>query len=209
MKKSLVISFFWVTASVMVGLSCAILSGCAPSTSAPITNSFSDPNAPYTANVSGLYQVSAYGTVGSWTGIDIKWKDSAGIIRAMSGYAGKPVLLSFWTTRPDTGAWEEYSLDSVQTDLGDSVRILTVAEDNNYSNNFIGVYNYVTSNKIRSQVIVDSGQFAHIQYSELANGNLGVPETFVLRPNGSIMLYILGYDSEHVLDSLARAAYVH
>ncbi|HET6400467.1 MAG TPA: hypothetical protein VFH95_03625 [Candidatus Kapabacteria bacterium] len=181
--------------------------GCAPSTSAPITNSFSNPNAPDTLNVSGLYEVSPYGTVGSWTGIDIKWKDSAGIVRAMSGYAGKVVLLSFWITTPDTGAWVEYALDSVQKDLGDSVRIVTVAEDGGNSNNFTTVYKYVSSNKIRAQVIVDSGQFAHVQYSELANGNLGVPETFILRPNGSIMQYIEGYDSEPVLDSLARAAY--
>ena len=183
--------------------------GCAPSTSAPITNSFSNPNAAYTANVSGLYQVSPYGTTGSWTGIDLKWKDSVGIIRAMSGYAGKVVLLSFWITRPDTGAWVEYSLDSVQRDLGDSVRIVTVAEDDNYPDNFTSVYNYVKANKISLQVVLDSLEFAHVQYSELVNPDLGLPETFVLRPNGSIMLYVQGYDSEHVLDSLARAAYIH
>ena len=181
--------------------------GCAPSTSAPITNSFSNRNAPDTANVSGLFEVSPYGTVGSWTGIDLKWKDSTGIVRAMSSDSGKVVLLSFWITRPDTGAWVEYSLDSVQQDLGDSVGIVTVAEDDNYSDNFTSVYDYVKTNKIPLQVVLDSLEFAHVQYSELANGDLGLPETFVMRPNGSIMNFFEGYTSEHFLDSAARAAY--
>jgi hypothetical protein len=193
--------------SLIAAASIGLNAGCAPSTSAPITNSFSNLNASDTLNVSGLYEVSPYGTVGSWTGIDIKWKDSVGIIRAMSGYSGKVVLLSFWITTPAAGTWVEYALDSVQRDLGDSVGIVTVAEDESYPNNFTGVYNYVAANKIRSQVIVDSGQFAHIQYAELANGNLGVPETFVLRPNGSIMQFLEGYNSKRVLDSAVRAAY--
>ncbi|HEX5316446.1 MAG TPA: TlpA disulfide reductase family protein, partial [Candidatus Kapabacteria bacterium] len=193
--------------SLLAAASLGFNTGCAPSTSAPIANSFSNPNAAYKANVSELDQVSPYGTVGSWTGIDIKWKDSAGVVRALSGYSGKVVLLSFWITTPAPGTWVEHALDSVQTDLGDSVRIVTVAEDESYPNNFTGVYNFVTSGKIRSQVIVDSTNFAHIQYAELANGNLGVPETFVLRPNGSIMQYLEAYNSEHILDSAARAAY--
>ncbi len=181
--------------------------GCSPDASSNSSINFTNANAPYSKNVSGMYQLLSYGTVGTWRGIDIKWKDSSDYIRALSGYAGKAVLLSFWVTVPDTGAWEEPSLDSVQHDLGDSVGIVTVAEDDIYSNNFQSVYNYVTANKISVQVVVDSDQFADIAYSGLANGNLALPETFILKPNGTVLNYAIGYQPERVLDSLVRAAY--
>ncbi len=190
-------------------LALAIVSGCAPSTSSTLTNSLSNPNARFSDNVSELYSVAPYGTVGSWSGIDLKWKDSAGIIRALSGYTGKPVLLTFWVTRPDTGAWELPTLDSVQNDLGDSVRIVTVAEDDNFTDNFQAVLNYVTTHHLHSQVLVDSMEFAHIQYAEQVNPDLGLPETFIISRNGytSNPAYFIGYLPAHSLDSIVRATY--
>ena len=180
--------------------------GCAPSTSSPsATTSFTNTDASYTANVSGIYELASYGTVGSWTGIDIKWKNSSGIIQAMSAYgdSGKPVLLSFWATTNATDASEEPALDSVQKDLGDSVGIVTIGENNNFQ----AFYNYDTLNKIHVQIVVDSAGLTNIQYVELTNGSIAWPETFVLKPNGSIMIAEEGYVTTHVLDSLARAAY--
>jgi hypothetical protein len=177
--------------------------GCAPSTSTPsATTSFTNTDAPYTANVSGIYELASYGTVGSWTGIDIKWKGIDKIV-AMSSYAGKPVLLSFWAITPATAAAEIPALDSVQKDLGDSVGIVTIGENNTFQ----AFYNYDTLNKIQVQIVVDSAGLANVQYSELADGKIVWPETFVLKPNGSIMIAEEGYLTTHVLDSLARAAY--
>ncbi len=154
-------------------------------------------------NVSGIYELSNYGTVGSWTGVDIKWKNSQGNIQALSGYSGKPVLLSFWATTPVAAAAEESTLDSVQKDLGDSVGIVTVGENNNFQT----FYNYATANKITVQIVVDSLELTNDQYAAMANSNVVWPETFVLKPNGTAMIAEEGYVTEHALDSLVRAAY--
>jgi hypothetical protein len=186
----------------------AITVGCAPSTSTTANGSFTNTDAEYSANVSGIYELAAYGSVGSWTGVDIKWKDSSGIIRAMSAYgdSGKPVVLSFWVTSPDTGAWEEPALDSVQSNLGDSVGIVTVAEDIT-SNSFDTVFHYVKANKITIQVVIDTGDITHIEYADQVNPSLALPETFIMKPNGTIMKDTLGYVSVPTIDSLVRAAY--
>jgi hypothetical protein len=179
--------------------------GCSSSTSTNSNFSFTNTDASYTRNVSGIYELAAYGTVGTWTQIDIKWKDSNDYIRAMSGYgnANKPILLSFWATTPTGAALDEFSLDSTQTDLGDSVGIVTIAEGANFQT----VYRYDTLNKIGVQIVVDSGGLAQLQYSQLEDGSLGQPETFVLKPNGTIMADEEGYVPARVLDSLVRAAY--
>ena len=198
------------TLALVIAFGLLAASGCAPSTSATSSNSFFNGNAKYSANVSELYQLVPFGTTNGWSGIDLKWKDSAsGIIRALSGDTGKVLVLTFWVTRPDTGAWEMPTLDSVQSDLGDSVRIVTVAEDDNYPDNFAGVYNYVVANHLHTQIIVDTTEFAHIQYAEQVNPDLGLPETFVIGPHGYTTnpTYFLGYLSARMLDSLVRVAY--
>jgi hypothetical protein len=185
----------------------AIGGGCSSTTSPSSNGSFTNNDASYTGNVSGIYALAAYGTVGSWTGVDIKWKDSAnGSIQAMSSYgnAGKPVLLSFWATTPAAAASEMAALDSVQaSDLGDSVGIVTVGENNNFQ----AFLTYVTSNKISVEVVVDSERLTNIQYVAMANNNIVYPETFVIKPNGTVMIAEEGYVPERVLDSLVRAAY--
>jgi hypothetical protein len=177
-------------------------SGCTSSLSSNSNFNFTNADAAYKANVSGIYELNST-TSSAWSGIDIGWKDSTGTVRALSGYAGKVVLLSFWATLPPDASADEFSLDSTQSDLGDSVRIVTVAEDNSFQT----VYNYVAANKISVQVVVDSGTQAHIQYASIEVGSLALPETFVLKPYGSIMTAELGNESPHRLDSLVRAAY--
>ncbi len=181
--------------------------GCSPSTTtnSSTSSSFTNADAAYTGNVSGIYQLSAYGAVGSWTGIDIKWKDSSGKIESLSGYgnAGKPALLSFWATTNATDASEIPALESVQNDLGDSIGIVTIGENANFQT----FYNYDTLNKIHLQTVVDSLGLTNIQYSILADGKITWPETFVLKPNGTIMIAEEGYVAPGELDSLARAAY--
>ncbi len=181
-----------------------IAAGCSSTTVPNPNTSFTNADAAHIGNVSGIYALENYGTVGSWTGVDIKWKDSNGVIRAMSSYgdSGKPMLLSFWATNNDTTASEESALDSVQKDLGDSVGIVTVVE-----NTFQAAYAYDTLNKIKVQIVVDSAKLANIQYVQLADNNIGWPETFIIKPNGTIMAYSEGYATERVLDSLVRAAY--
>ena len=86
----------------------AVAAGCSPSTSSNSSGSFTNSDAENSGNVSGIYELAAYGTVGSWTGVDIKWKNSKGIIQAVSAYgdSGKPALVSFWATTNDTDASE-------------------------------------------------------------------------------------------------------
>ena len=183
-----------------------ILAGCASSTSTNSSGSFTNSDAQYTNNVSGIYELAAYGTVGSWTGIDIKWKNSKDLIQAMSAYgdSGKPVLLSFWATTAAGDASEIPALDSVQASaLGDSVGIVTMAENNTFQ----AFYNYVTANKISVQVVVDSVVITNIQYASMVDVKIFWPETFVLNPNGTVMIAEEGYVPESVLDSLVRAAY--
>jgi thiol-disulfide isomerase/thioredoxin len=181
-----------------------IAAGCSSTTVPNPNTSFTNADPAYMGNVSGIYAMENYGTVGSWTGVDIKWKDSNGVIRAMSAYgdSGKPVLLSFWSTTTATAESDEPALDSVQKVLGDSVGIVTINEDN-----FQTAYKYDTLNKISVQIVVDSAEIANLQYVQLVNSNIGWPETFIIKPNGTIMAYSYGYATAGVLDSLARAAY--
>ncbi len=183
----------------------AIGAGCSSSTNTNPNFSFTNADASYTGKVSGIYELAAYGTVGSWTGIDIKWKDSGnGSIQAMSSYgnAGKPILISFWATTPDTATWDEFALDSVQSVMGDSVGIVTVSESS-----FASTYKFDTLNKIGVQVVVDSAGLTELQYSQLEGGSIGQPQTFVLKPNGTIMGDYEGYVTASMFDSLVRAAY--
>jgi peroxiredoxin len=184
-------------------LSLATGAGCSPSTSSNSSSSFTNTDATYNGNVSGIYELANYGTVGSWTGVDIKWKNSQGNIQALSGYAGKPILLSFWATSPVADAAEESTLDSVEKDLGDSVGIVTVGENNNFQT----FYSFATGNKITVQIVVDSVKLANTQYAAMADNKIVWPETFVLKPNGAVMIAEEGYVTEHALDSLVRVAY--
>jgi hypothetical protein len=193
------------TRNLTILLLLTIAAGCSPSTSSNSSGSFTNSDAEYSGNVSGIYELATYGTVGSWTGVDIKWKNSKGIIQAVSAYgdSGKPVLVSFWATTNDTDASEIPALDSIQKDLGDSVGIVTVGENNNFQT----FLTYVTSNKISTEVVVDSEGITNIQYAGMVDGKIVWPETFVLKPNGTVMIAEEGYVPERVLDSLVRAAY--
>jgi hypothetical protein len=179
-------------------------SGCSSSTSPSSNGSFTNTDATYTGNVSGIYALGAYGTIGSWTGVDVEWKKSNDEIQKMSGYAGKPVLLSFWATTTAADASEIPALDSVQASaIGDSVGIVTVGENGTFQT----FLNYVTANKIGVEVVVDSVGLTNIQYVAMADNKIVWPETFVLKPNGTVMIAEEGYVPERVLDSLVRAAY--
>lgn len=178
-----------------------IAAGCSPSTNANTGTSFTNSDATFSGNVSAIYELSQLATIGSWTGADIKWRDSSGII-SLSGFAGKPILLSFWATSPNSAASDEFSLDSTKSDLGDSVAIVTISEST-----FQATDSYVTANKIGVQVVVDSAGLAELQYAEINNSTTGQPQTYILNPNGSIVADLQGDATAHMLDSLARAAY--
>ena len=182
----------------------SLIAGCSPSTSTNTSFDFTRPNANSKGNVSEIYQLLP--TSGSsWSGIDIKWLDSTKTMRSLSGYAGRAVILSFWAndnTQP-VGAQEEPSLDSTQRDLGDSVGIVTIEEKQNLTTD----YNYAVANGITVQILVDSSDRTQIEYLSAVNGSGFFPETFVLKPNGSIMTWNYAVADNHQLDSLARAAY--
>ncbi|GEM_PF-3763175 len=182
-----------------------VLAGCTPSDNASNSEDFTNVNARFQGNVSEIYGL-VVSPSGPWSGIDVQWKDSTGVQRSLSGYYGKPILLSFWRSIPDTAAWQLPTLDSVQAIFGDSVRIVSIA-DPNLTNSYAGILNYITTKKIRQQIIVDSLERAHIQYAQTADGRIGWPETFVIKPSGRVMTYLEGYASITLLDSLVRAAY--
>jgi hypothetical protein len=183
------------------------IQGCSSSTTVdPTAFDFSQINNEYLKNVSDINGVVTLYS-GSWTGIDITWKDSNGKLDSLSTFAGKVVLLSFWKTNSANAFAEESTLDSVQTDLGDSVVIVSLAEDNTAStNSFQTVSAFVAAHNIKHQVVVDSSQRAQGRY---VGSSLGYPETLALRTNGSIQSneFIEGWDSVAELDSLVRAAY--
>ncbi len=56
-------------------------------------------------------------------------------------------------------------------------------------------------------MVVDSVGLTNIQYVAMADNKIVWPETFVLKPNGTVMIAEEGYVPERVLDSLVRAAY--
>ena len=181
------------------------IQGCSSSTAPdPTAFDFTHANAQYLNNVSDIYGVTTLST-GVWVGPDIKWKDKLGIVRALSDNPGKVILLSFWNSAPDTAFAEEQTLDSVQTDMPDSVVVISVASYNT-TRSFQSIDSFIVAHKFNHQEVVDSTQRAQAIYS---SNQLGYPETFVLKPNGVVMnhTFYLGWASRPMLDSLVRLAY--
>ena len=153
--------------------------GCAPTTPTTSTD-FTNGAIEYRGNVSGLYGISTTGT----PAVDLQWKDASGRVTALSNHIGKPILVTFWMMSEGSSDTTVATLDSVSREMGDSVFIVAVAEDNT-PHSFMTAWVYDSIHNIGIQLISDSSKRAHIQYAQLdATGSLGHPITFLLNRQG-------------------------
>lgn len=197
--------------SLLAATSLGFNAGCAPSTSTNTSEDFTDITAPFSGNVSETY---ALATISSAPGFDLKWVDSTGV-RALSSYHGKVVLVTFWRTT-DVGAGTILgSFDSVGRDLGDSVQVLMVDDDNSAAR-FTNAKTFVSAQQTKSQVLVDSAWRVHLRFAgDFSDGQLYYTETFVVKPDGNVIKdagVIANLPSSHegtraLMDSVVRAAY--
>lgn len=172
-----------------LALFCCAIAACAPSPTES-TSTMVNTGAEYKANVSTLYSL---GTTSGY-GIDVQWRDSNGVVQKLSDYAGKAVVLSFGTTSDASSQAQYASLDSLASTMPDSVRCIAIAQDNiKAAHSFQIVSDYAKNKGIRLQMIVDSTKSAQVQFSQLGTDrSLYTPETFVLKPNGSLSTYFEG-----------------
>ena len=179
--------------------SLALLSACSSSTSAPLDVTF--PNAVYMNNVSSLYEVTSSGQ-----SVDLKWKDSNGIMRKLSDYHGKVILVTFWKSSQDTSDMQIASLDSAAAEIPDSLRAIGIATDNAaYSSSFKTVSTYVMSHSVKLQVIVDSTGIAQGQFIQFSSDHEpGAPQTFVLDTIGSVQAILNGFANKNELETTVR-----
>ena len=182
--------------------SLAIFSACSSSTSAPLDVTF--PNAVYLNNVSNLYEVTS-----SNQSVDLTWKDSNGVLRKLSDYHGKVILVTFWKSSQDTSDLQISSLDSAAAEMPDSLRAVGVATDNaTYSSSFKTVSTYVLSHSVKLQVIVDSTGIAQGQFIQFSSDHApGAPQTFVLDTAGSVHAILNGFANKNELEATVRNAF--
>jgi hypothetical protein len=165
---------------------------CAPTAPATAPIEFTDPTAEYHGNVSALYGISTSNTE---LAFDLLWKDSMGRVTSLSEHKGKPMLVVFWMISHKSSDSLISLLDSLQQEMGDSLFVLAVADDRTPHSFATGVF-YDTTNHLRLQLVTDSLQRAHVQYSQLSQATIGHPETFVLKPDGHFSSTIQGYSPE-------------
>ena len=181
----------------------AALSSCSSSTSAPLDMKF--PNALYSGNVSGLYEV-----IGSSSTVDISWKDSDGIVRKLSGYHGKVSIVTFWQSSLGASDTEIASADSAAREMPDSLRAIGIAIDNVTFGigSFRTIVNYVRSHPISIQIVVDSTELAQTEFEQFDPTHTpGTPQTFVLDQSGNIARIIDGYFPKDSIEAEVRKEY--
>ncbi|MDP4199680.1 MAG: hypothetical protein Q8922_03655 [Bacteroidota bacterium] len=195
MKKSLLVSLLALTA-------------CAPSTATVQSTDYLNSNAQHSANVSTLY---ALASIGTGTGIEFKWLDSTGISHKLSEYQGsKPVVLVFGKTSDSYSTAQYASLDSVRSEMGDSVGTIAFADDN-APTNFNTVTSYVSAHHFLSQFITDSTQRVEIQFATagLSGPTYYVTESLVLGKDGKLVTngFTAGPAYKDTLEARVRQAY--
>lgn len=179
-----------------------LLAACAPTSPNPSTD-FLNSNAEWSGNVSALYALTS---VGSGTGIEIKWRDSTSQVHKLSDYQGKPVILAFGLTTDALSDQQFAALDSVRAEMGDSVRTIAIAHD---PSGFRTVSLYASSQHRMSQFISDSARRVQIQFSQRSDGHTYTPESFVLGLDGKIVDggVTAGLEDKASLEALVRKAY--
>ncbi len=195
-------------------LSLAVLAACSPSTAPNTSEDFTDASAQFSDNVSETYAIA---TISNPPGFDLKWKDPNGIIRSLAGWHDTTVVVTFFRTADKGSDTLLHVFDSVANDLPDSVKILMIDDDNTPLR--FGTANaFVSGQKSKSEVLVDSGYRAHFRFAGLLDGQLYYTETFIVRPNGNVVTgtngngVIVGWNPEYeaphlFFDSVVRAAY--
>jgi hypothetical protein len=178
-----------------------LLSACVASPPEEQT-SLLNKGAEYKNNVSSLYSVSSI-TSGQ---TEFKWKDSNGVTRGLADYSTRPIFLSFGRTTDSASAVQYQILDSVFRMHRDSLLTLGVTLDFT-SHSFVTTYNYIASTGWTSQFIADSTHLSQIHFAQMADGELGTPETFVLKPGGTLMVARKGIISFDSLVQDMRSAY--
>ncbi len=179
-----------------------LLAACAPTSPNPSTD-FLNSNAEWSGNVSALYALTS---VGSGTGIEVKWRDSTEQVHKLSDYQGKPVVLAFGLTTDAFSDQQFAALDSVRTEMGDSVRTIAIAND---PSGFRTVSIYASSHHRTSQFISDSTERVEIQFAQAVGPTYYRTESFVLGLNGTVVSgsFTPGASTKDSLEYYARKAY--
>jgi alkyl hydroperoxide reductase subunit AhpC len=77
--------------------------------------------------------------------------------------------------------------------------VIGVSTDDN-GNTFQTVCNFVASEKIGYQIVVDSMMNLTIDYISAANGSYAIPETFIIGKDGTIKFLLQGAYSEQAIE---------
>jgi thiol-disulfide isomerase/thioredoxin len=117
---------------------------------------------------------------------------------SLNQFQGKPVVLNFWATWCPPCIQEMPSLVQLQKQLGDTVTIIAVSEDDDDS----AYKQFVRDHNIDLLTVRDTGQKANGLY-----GTFKFPETFVIDHNGKIVRKFIGaqeWTSPEIVDYLKK-----
>ena len=178
--------------------------GCAPDV--PTFTEYVNPHPQFSHNVSSLYALVQNSSVGM--GVDVKWQDSTGLLHKLSDYRGKPIIFAFGRVSDDTSRMLFRGLDSIQSEMGDSVLTIGVAKD---AGGFATVASFASSQNIHTQMISDSSSKLQLQFVQYDDGYIYVRENFVLDTVGTILRpYVsAGGADKATLEAYARQLMKH
>jgi len=157
----------------------------------------------YTANVStilwpvGAARASATDSYAP----DFRWHRSDGTLDSLSGHVGQVVLLNFWASWCGPCKTEMPAIQSVADQMGDSLFVIGVAVDQ--CSPFATVSNYIQSNGIRYQVVVDSLSRLYEQYWLWQP--LEIPQSYFIGTDGRIRYAVTGAgDATAILNEVRK-----
>lgn len=116
---------------------------------------------------------------------------------SLSQFRGKPVVLNFWATWCPPCIQEMPSLVALQKQLGNTVTILAVSEDDDDS----AYKQFVKDHNIDLLTVRDT------KHSNELYGTFKFPETFVIDSNGTIVRKFIGaadWTSPEIVDYLGK-----
>lgn len=173
----------------LVFLAVLIASGCSSSTDGIVPLQY---HQQYAANVSTLYDSVGHERKNLQDSYapEFHWRRADGTADSLSGHRGSLIMLNFWATWCAPCKYEMPFVQELANDMKDSLFVIGIAVDNQ-GDAFSTVRNYVQSNNLSYQFVVDSFYRLYEKY-ELFPPTTPVPVSVFIDADGLIRYSVTG-----------------